>query len=218
MTPDSTPREGLYIETGLLDVQANAESKRLNMKARLNRDKSELMAKVLSNPECMWEKDTAELMNRKGLLTEDLEGSKYRTKAVIKKAISKNFKVITEENSLGKSKMKYFLEGKGEWNPGKRAKYMSELTRKQTSTIFKARTRMIKVKGNYKNGHTSLLCRMCKNEEETQTHILESCPEVHKDNAIRTPKQDLFSEDIGTLKQVAINIDKILDKLGDVVC
>ena len=56
MTPEGTPREALYIETGLLDIGTIADSKRLNMKARLNRDKSELMAKVLSNPECMWEK------------------------------------------------------------------------------------------------------------------------------------------------------------------
>ena len=40
MTPDSTPRDMLYIETGLLDLETIAKRKRLNMKVRLNRDKS----------------------------------------------------------------------------------------------------------------------------------------------------------------------------------
>ena len=36
MTPDSTPREALYIETGLLDIETLADSKRLGMKSRQN--------------------------------------------------------------------------------------------------------------------------------------------------------------------------------------
>ena len=52
MTPESTPREALYIESGLLDVETIATSKRLNMKARLNQSKSQMMEKILSNPEC----------------------------------------------------------------------------------------------------------------------------------------------------------------------
>ena len=34
------------------------------MKARLNREKSKLMEEVLNNPECMWEKDTKEAMQK----------------------------------------------------------------------------------------------------------------------------------------------------------
>ena len=83
------------------------------------------------------------------------------------------FKTQIEESAQGKSKMEYFLEYRGDWQPGKRAKYMNELTRKQTSLIFKARTRMLKVKGNYKNGHPNQTCRMCKSGDESQKHILE---------------------------------------------
>ena len=64
--------------------------------------------------------------------------------------------------------MTYFLESKESWTPGIRAQYMSELTRKQTSLIFRARCRMTKVKGNYKNGYHDLKCRICNKEEETQ--------------------------------------------------
>ena len=64
MTPDATPREALYIESGLLDVETIADSKRMNMKARLNREKSQLMEKILNNPECKWKKRTEEVMEK----------------------------------------------------------------------------------------------------------------------------------------------------------
>ena len=140
-------------------------------------------------------------MTRTGMKPEDLIGSKSQPKAAVNKAILQHFRVTMNSNSQGKSKINYFLEGKSTWEPGKRPQYMSELTRKQTSLIFKARTRMIKVKSNYKNGHTDLICRMCKKEEETQKHILEECLAIHKDEAIIVPKDKIFSEETGTLKK-----------------
>ena len=218
MTPNATPREALYIETGLLDIETTADSKRLNMKARLNREKSDLMAKILDNPQCMWEKDTGATMTKYDVKPEELIGSKYQTKSLIKRAILKHYRVKIEQAGQGKSKTEYFTEAKSDWQPGKRAQYMNELTRKQTSLIFKARTRMLKVKGNYKNGYTDLTCRMCKSEEESQTHILETCSVIHPDDAIKVPKRKLFTEDTGTLREVASTIGKIQDKLNEVVC
>ena len=115
-----------------------------------------------------------------------------------------------EQACLGKSKMEYFMESKADWQPGKRANYMNELTRKQTSLIFKARTRMIKVKDNYKNGHPDLACRLCKQAEESQTHILEECPVVHPNDAIKVPKHQLFNEDTGTLRETSKKLEKSL--------
>ena len=217
MTPDSTPREALYIETGLLDIETIADSKRLNMKARLNRDKSDMMAKILSYPECQWEKDTARAMEKNHITPSDLTGSKNQVKETVRKAVEAKFKRVAESASPGKSKLTYFLEGKCDWQSGKRANYMNELTRKQTSLIFKARTRMIKVKGNYKNGQNDLTCRICKNNEETQTHILEECLALHQNDTTKIPRHQLFSTDIGTLRTVAYKIENILEKLGDAV-
>ena len=95
---------------------------------------------------------------------------------------------------------------------------MNELTRKQASLIFKARTRMIKVKGNYKNGYGNLTCRMCKTTEETQKHILEECPVLHNSESIMVPHHQLFNEDTDTLKMIAQKIEKIFEKLGDSGC
>ena len=60
----------------------------------------------------------------------------------------------------------------------KRAEYMSKMTRNQVSTIIKARTRMLKVKMNYKNGYTEHNCRLCGKDDESQTHILENCEKL----------------------------------------
>ena len=131
-----------------------------------------------------------------------------------------------------KSKLKFFLEGKGHWKPNEPADYMKKLTRKQASTIFKARARMIKVKGNYKNGYPDQKCRACKDAPETQKHALYECKKLHlpapapnagstdeqkPDNKI-TPdyeKHDIFTEDPDMLKTIAKEIDNIIDILND---
>ena len=177
----------------------------------------ELPEVLLSNPECKWVKDTTAVMNKHDLNDQDLYGTKYYTKNLIQRAIHKGFKQRITESGQGKSKMEYFHVLKTEWKPGQRAKYMSELTRKQTTLIYRARTRMLKVKGNYKNGHSDLKCRMCVEGEETQTHILEQCPGIHKNEASKVPKHQIFTEDTDTLKQTAIKIENILTKIEESV-
>ena len=76
---------------------------------------------------------------------------------------------------------------------------------------------MIKAKGNYKNGFSDLTCRICKKEEETQTHILEMCPDMHPSDATKVLKHQLFSEDIDTLRVLAKKIEIIMEKLSDIV-
>ena len=44
---------------------------------------------------------------------------------------------------------------------------------KEKSFIFAARTRMIDVYGNFKQGKTNILCRKCLNEVEEQIHLLD---------------------------------------------
>ena len=83
MTPEATPREALYIETGLLDIETIIDIKRLNMLARLNNEKSQMMATVLANPECKWMEKTKEEMELYGIQDHEL----YGTKPTIQNAI-----------------------------------------------------------------------------------------------------------------------------------
>ena len=219
MTPAATPREALYIETGLLDVETVMDAKRLNMMARLNRSKSELMATVLANPECKWIKKTREIMNKYGIEPEDLTGPKEKTKFEINQSVSLEFRRKMTKDREERSKLNYFLEGKVIWKPEEPAEYMTKLTRKQASTIFKARTRMIKVKGNYKNGFPDLTCRACNIEPETQVHVLNECKKLHPDNSTSTKnsdqldKNDLFNENPDALRANALKICEIYENL-----
>ena len=168
---------------------------------------------MLNNPYCCWEKENQKISEKHQINRTDLIGSKYQTKNKIKRKIDNSFKKATINASHGKSKMEYFLEMKAEWQPRKRAKYMGILTRKQASTIFKARTRMIKVKGNYKNGYANLTCRACKQDELNKKHILEICPIIHIDDSIKVTQTELFREDTDTLRIISEKITTIIDKL-----
>ena len=106
------------------------------------------------------------------------------------------------------------MEGKQEWTAGKRAAYISKLTRNQASTIFKARTRMTKVKGNYKKGHKDPLCRLCGKDEETQKHIFEECEKL-KTITDGITKEMLFCENVEALTEIAMMIEKRMGILED---
>ena len=115
----------------------------------------------------------------------------------------------------GKSKMTYFMEGKREWEPENPPAYINKLTRKQASVIFKSRTRMIQTKGNYKNGHTDLTCRACKNMPETQQHVLQECPKIHPYGNPTNKEIDPFSKDINVLKETVRNIERIVELINN---
>ena len=217
MTPEATPREALYIETGLLDIETIIDIKRLNMMARLNRQKSEMMTAVLENPECKWMKTTKETMERYGLEEDDLKGSVGRTKNIINVNVRARFIGKMNKDKDVRSKLKFFLEGKQQWKPENPAEYMKRLTRKQASTIFKARTRMIKTKGNYKNGFNDLTCRACQTEPETQDHVLHGCKNLkNNDPENRENENDeynIFDENPEELRNTARTIEIKMEKL-----
>ena len=185
------------------------------MEARINKEGSNLMKKVVnSNQKNGWKQKTESTKNEMGITEEDLEGSKQMVKNIVKKKTHKYFKEKIENDAKDKSKMKYYFEGKKAWSPRKRSAYMDKLTRNQTSTIFQARTRMLKVKGNYKNGTKDLKCRVCKGEDETQQHILEVCKGIHQSQGTKVTKEDIFDENPNNLKKTATKIDYILQILG----
>ena len=89
-----------------------------------------------------------------------------------------------------KSKVKFYIENRT--NNEKRPTYLDILTRSEVSTIFRARTRMLNVKTNYKNKYKDTTCRGCGQQEETQDHVLNECNKIHKDNSTKTPLDELF--------------------------
>ena len=88
---------------------------------------------------------------------------------------------------------------------------MEKCTRIEASTIIAARTRMIDVKGNYKNKYKETMCRWCKIVDETQEHFLEECTEVDRTNIGKIGIEELFEECPNKLKETAKKIMKLKD-------
>ena len=90
---------------------------------------------------------------------------------------------------------------------------MMEMTRKEVSTIFKARTRMLDVKNNFRNKHLSITCRACEKSNETQEHVLNECQSIHQDDSSKVKESELTSNDTETLKRVSKKVELIMAKL-----
>ena len=146
------------------------------------------------------------------------------TKPHIKERINATFKEEIEKTGASKSKVQYLIKNKQEeWGVGKRHPYLNELTRNQASALFKARTRMIRAKNNERGAHQNedqLTCRFCEHEEiETQQHLLEHCPAIHKDDKTKITMEEIFAQ-YDAIKSRAtaekiINIIKLIEKKGE---
>ena len=90
---------------------------------------------------------------------------------------------------------------------------MKILTRNQVSIIFKARTRMLKIKNNFKKGNQNLKCRACNTAEETQKHVLEECKGLHTCENTKVTNEEIFDENPTTLGRTAEKIENIINKL-----
>jgi len=92
---------------------------------------------------------------------------------------------------------------------------MNKLNRLEVSTIFKARTRMLDIKNNFRNKYPDLVCRGCGKHDETQQHILEKCETIHVNEETRITNNDIFTEDTDKLKKTAKIINKIITKIDN---
>ena len=93
-------------------------------------------------------------------------------------------------------------------------RYMLQLGRTRASTIFKARTRMLQVKNNYKNAHKNLSCRACQKDNETQEHVLTACPVIHNNPNNKIEKYELFSKNPDDQKLTYQKLTTIMMKLN----
>ena len=142
---------------------------------------------------------------------------KSTVREFLEKATREKFHEKMTEGTEEMSKITFFLEGKGEWKPEQTAEYMNKLTRKQASIIFKTRTRMLKVKANYKNGFPDQTCRACKAANETQKHVLEECTALHPyGQSSRSKPIDPFSNNINDMKTTVKHIEDITETLNEV--
>ena len=93
---------------------------------------------------------------------------------------------------------------------------MQKLTRNECSIIFKTRTRMMNVMNNYKGKYKDIKCRLCKEEDETQEHILSRCRVLYSSHSTgleKVTKEELFTENVTRLRQTARKIGKTIEMM-----
>ena len=90
----------------------------------------------------------------------------------------------------------------------------SDLGNQQVKFIFKARTRMLNIKSNYKNGNKDLSCKPCKKTEESQSHLL-VCEELNDKIILKNLQkyEDLFCDNLDEPKVTASILETNLKKL-----
>ena len=211
MTPVSTPKEALYLETGLLDIEHMSYIRRINMYIRLKENPSELIDKVCLDTENNWFTQTEQIMSNFSIDHETLQNKQTR-KRVINEKIAKSFKEKLFAATENKSKLDYLVSNQSDpkWC---RKEYIKKLTRTQASIIFRARSRMLEAKANYKGYYKqNLKCRLCGLHEETQDHILFECNDNKLEAPNRITKAQIFEEDdLKSLKETSLQIKKVMD-------
>ena len=211
ITPMGTPWEPLYMETGLMDGNLLTTKNRVNFLEKVKNSQSTIAKTIRENqdPKGWWNCNNKTKMEMIGDTTNLTKG---KTKKEIKKRL---YEKMMENIQMGtnKTKTKYYMDNKKEPKPGKRAEYINKCTRMEASTIFKARTRMLRVKCNYKKMYQDTICRICHKEEENQEHILEHCTEIDRQGIGKVTTRDIFDEETEKLRETAKKIKKIMDKI-----
>ena len=103
----------------------------------------------------------------------DEKSWKNKVKESIKEEANKTYQKEAQEKSKLHSLIKYK-------NKIEREKYIMILDHKDASAIMKIRTRMSKLRGNYKGSHENPNCQRCKQEDETEEHLIDRSPNVDK--------------------------------------
>ena len=192
----------LYYELGTLDIEHRIITKRINDATTLLIKNPDNLRDILQTQNPGYKK-TIQQARSVGLDLDTLRHISAKDRKVsVKESITKSMNDKHDTEGQNKSKFK-FLTTNSETRRSAKPSYLYKLPKEQARAIFMARTRMIKVKTNYKNMYTHTISRVCGLKEETQQHVLEECTSIHtQDNLITTTNQ-LFSNDPTTTKPTA---------------
>ena len=193
--PCSTPREMLHLEMGLLPIRFIIMSRRLNFLHCILRENKESLvyrffkAQYESPVKNDWTETVREdLANLNLPSIDDIQNLNQNTfHTLVRRAIEKEaFEYLlrkkngdSEKNS-GHSKVSHI-----KYNTFEMQDYLrpNTISNQEAKFIFLLRTRMLDLKGNFKSGHTSILCIACNAADETQEHLL-SCSELREENVV----------------------------------
>ena len=212
--PITTPSECLYIETGLLDLKGHMMRRSVGMKERIDKTSNDLLRNVLNlEVKNGWKEKVEHIIVNAERNPHTLS---HTLKGKVKSLVKEELKNKILECLPTKSKVRHYCDNMARLEIGIRAEYMHKLSRNQACKIFKARSRMLKVKCNYKTKHKhNLKCRACGLVDETQLHVLSECCVLHPSLDAIVTMEELFSEDLDEVACVAARIGDIMKKLED---
>ena len=208
-----TPKELLYLETGSLPVSYIIKSRRINfLHWILNEPESSLVrrfleAQLFSPIRNDWVTQVKEDIVKldinltfdeigefskdafKDLVKESVRNKAYRELLDLQKSHSKGKEIIFKQFSLQE-----YLRPR------------NSLTNKEKSFVFRARSRTLEVKCNFKLGQSTLQCRLCDGHPEDQESLM-TCPALATDEDLPAsqlpPYSDIFSDNASKVSVIA---------------
>ena len=211
----STPREMLYLELGVIPIRFHIMIRRLNfLKYILLEDKHSLIYKVLKtqlrHPTFNdWGqtviKDLQQLDRKLDVSdVENLPTATYQ-RIVKESAMNQALKYLNglklKENQIT-SKTSHIQHGIIGM-----ASYLkpNQISVQEAKFVFTLRSRMLDIKCNYRGKYSDVLCPSCKQEDDTQQHLL-VCSSLNMGGLLAgslPDYNDLFSDDLS--KQVQLS-------------
>ena len=227
--PRATPKEVLFLELGVVPFRELIMKRRIMFLHHiLNEEPGSMINRFfqtqLKSPK---QKDWVKTVKRD---LEELEieqkfeeikqfkkGSLKRTLnvAVSKRALQRLNKIKEKHSKVinlnySQLKMQNYLKG----NRTKISQNMAEI-------IFSLRSRVTKVKMNYKGSFENLECEVCKEEQESQKHIIQECKKMLKikgNSAKDIDYEKIFSENVKQQIEIAKQFEenwKIRNSMGN---
>ena len=213
-----TPLETLYLETGCVPIRFILKSRRLNFLHYILSDKEDSLLSNVFRAQC--EKSVrGDWVSTVRQDLDDLEMNlsfeeiKANTKENFKRTVKKHV------NEKAFDFLKNLQQTHSKAKPLQYERFVlqdylsaeSELTTKEKSFTFAARTRMIDLRSNFKIGKKELNCRLCDKHEESQQMLLQ-CSALNTEPDITTNYSDLYSEDKAKVTEIAMIIKKKFEK------
>ena len=208
--PKGTPTTILLNETGNVPIQYIIKKKKILQAKRISEMKEETLIKDATNHEnSTWRAHIAEIAKELHVYEQMPTLPKDALKKQIEKEIETKILEEIANEAEKKTKVNHWKKWKKVTKVGQRPKYMDKLSRKQCSAVLRARASMIMVKENYKTGQENTnLCRFCKENKETQEHIIQECTKIER-TCGKTSYEKIFEENTETLKTIAEEIIKL---------
>ena len=213
--PCSTPKEMLYLEMGLLPIRFIIMSRRMNFLHSILNEKQESLiyrffrAQVDNPVKNDWAETVLQDLEVLGLPKfEEIQQMKQTVfQNLVKSSIAKEaFKYLLKKKNgdtetRGHSKVAHIEYKRLEMQNFLRPNGVSI---QDAKFIFLVRTRMLDIKANFQNSHANMLCIACKEEDETQEHLLQ-CKVLSDENTVveELPEYgNLFGENLE--KQITV--------------